>query len=620
MRTNRSGGHISFSRTISIWKGTAMSKITLSVYITAQRVTEYGRNAEELNRMISDIKDIGARKVFIETWRGGGFVEEEILRDVRNAFESEGFETATGIMPVRGRDALLEGTDDWDSHKTLGGNSRWGADICYSRPWSRDEIRKAIQRGAAVFDEYIIDDALCTQCTCTYCREKRGNRSWFEYRQDLLLDVCRDDIVGAAREVNPDIHMILKFPQWYDRLHHFGYDTARQPELFDATWIGTETRDPDTPDYGYTPQYEAFFNVRWHRNSSPNLEGTWFDYIECDPSIYVEQAYQSVLGGATNLTLFCYTEPLFRGNGYLQAALKAAMPNLERIAERIDGVEPSGITAVRPHKSQAWYDGYVFDSLGMIGMPLVPVAEWPERTPKAVLLTDHSAHDSALTEKVRAVVNGGGTVFLTAALLALRDDDEELKQLAGYEKDGWSQLSSWPATRYRIGSEIIEVDEAVPYRFDLRAESAEVLAEVGGVAHHRTEWSSVVTRKEHEGGGAVIVLNINGASDADFRMDENLNVPIPLQALSLPVEVVNVIQREVGKATGQGVIAPPKVAYYPFESGDVVVQNFRDESVVLKAEGTEISEHTRLEFGAAKWSEKDGGIVLQPRSVVLISG
>ena len=596
-----------------------MSHITLSVFVTAQKVIQHGSDPVERARMIAEIQAVGAKKVFLETWRGGGWVEPDLLREVKEAFEAEGFETATGIMPVRGRDPLLEGTDDWDSHKTLGGNSRWGADICYSRPWSREEIERALKIGASVFDEYIIDDALCTQCTCTYCREQRGDRTWNEYRRDLLLEVSRDSLVGAAREVNPNIKMILKFPQWYERLADFGYDTARQPGDFDATWIGTETRDPDTPDYGYTPQYEAFFNVRWHDDAEPNLEGAWFDYIECDPTIYVEQAFQSVLGGVKNLTLFCYTDTLFRGNGYMLAALRDSMPRLEAIADAIDDVEPTGVIAVRPHHAPSAADGYIFDALGMIGMPLVPRADWPEETPGALLVTDHVATDPGLTDHVGAVVDAGGTVFITASALAQNDDNEELKRLAGFDGDGWAQLITWAAREFRIGDEAVSVADAVPFRFDLRAGSATVLAEAGGIAHARAEWTAVVTRQEHPSGGAVVVLNVNGVSASDYRMDENLNVPAVLELQNLPTAILNVVQREVAKSLGGGFAGPSRVAHYPFANDVLVVENFRDEQVDLEVLGDALPVGASDEFDSAHVGERKGRrvVTLQERSVAM---
>jgi len=609
-----------------------MSTVKLSVYITAQGVIRNGATPEGRKRLVDDIRGIGAKKVFIEVWRGATQTPSETLRVVRDAFVAAGIEVATGLMPVRGRDVALEGTAQWDSDAALGGNSRWGADICYSRPWSREALAKAITAGAELFDEFIIDDALCTQCTCPRCRAARGERSWGQFRRDVLVDVCRETIVATARKANPKIKMILKYPQWYDRLPVFGYDTARQPTEFNATWIGTETRDPFTPDFGYVPQYEACFNVRWHKAAEPNLEGAWFDYIECDPMIYVEQAYQSVLGGARNLTLFCYSEPLFGTNDYLLAALKAHMPRLEALAARLDGQEPIGLVTVRPHNPAPQEDGYIFDGLGMLGFPLVPRADWPKTPPKALLVTDHVAADPNLAAQVAKVVNAGGTVFMTAAVLAQNDDNAALKGLAGFQDDGWSQPNSWESARFCVGGNDIVAAAPIPFRFDLRPSTAKVLAAVGGVAHHRTEWVPVVTRQEHSSGGAVVVLNVFGAAPRDFRMDENLNVPLPLRMQEYPAEVVNVMQEEIARATGRGFRTPARVGYYPFSGGDCALENFTDRTVfavpigdALPAGAKELLGMSRITDRADVESAEHGGpagvrgVRLPPHTVALIS-
>lgn len=609
-----------------------MPSITWSVFITAPSVMRYGATPRGREQMVREIRDVGASKVFIEVWRGALMADAKVLKATRDAFTKAGFQVATGIMPVRGRDIALEGTPQWDNDRALGGNSRWGADICYSRPWSREELRKAMRLGAELFDEFIIDDALCTQCTCPRCRQAKGERSWSQFRRDLLLEVCKDTLVGPSKKKNPKIKMILKYPQWYDRLAVFGYDTSRQPAEFDATWIGTETRDPDTPDMGYVPQYEACFNARWHMAAEPNLEGAWFDYIDCDPTIYVEQAYQSLLGGVRNLTLFCYGASLFRENGYHLAALKTAMPRLEKLASRLDGQQPTGLVVVRPHSPDLKDDGYIFDGLGMLGLPLVPVATWPKKAPKSMLLTDHVADDPATTRNIAAVVRGGGTVFLTASLLAHRDDDEQLKELAGYEQDGWAQANHWSSSHFFVGDEQIEASGPVELRFDLRPTTATALASVSGVAHHRAERVPLVTRKEHRSGGAVVVLNVFGVRETDFRMDENLNVPIVLEMQRYPEPVVNVIQREVAKATGRAFLAPVRVGYYPFSKGDFVLENFTDETVLARPVGRVLAADEKEHLGIAEIVEPGEslgrrhradtaevkGIRLPPRSVALV--
>jgi len=597
-----------------------MGSIRLSVYVTAQAIMQFGIDPHERARMVREIRDLGAGRVFIDVWRGSRLVEHDLLRAVRDAFLDAGFQVGTGIFTVSGRDEALEGTPDWEADATIGSNSRWGSDICYCNPRSKEVLREAMRSAAALFDEFLIDDALCTQCTCARCRAARGDRTWSQFRRDLMLEVSRDVIVGTCREVNPRIRMIMKFPQWYDRLHLFGYDTSREPAVFDATWIGTETRDPDTPQYGYAPQYEACFNVRWHKAASPKLEGAWFDYFDCDPTVFVEQAYQSVLGGARNLTVFSYGEALFRGNGYHLGALKAALPRLETLAGRLDGQEPTGVVAVRPHNADSADDGYVFDGLGMIGFPLVPRVNWPAETPTALLLTDHVAGDPSLAAQVAKVVNAGGTVFMTASALTRRDDDDELRALAGYAGDGWAQTSLWTTEEFSAAGQVVRSAEPVMLRFDLHPTTAEVLAHVGGPVHNRTEWVPLVTRQMHPSGGSVVVLNVCGAAPRDYRMDETLNVPLVLQMQLYPEAIVNVIQREIGRATGQGFLAPPKVACYPFSGGDVAIQNFTDHEVVAVPAGRPLPPDAKELLGLASFVERDGtrGVRLPPRTIALV--
>ena len=598
-----------------------MGQVNFSVYITTQNLEKYGANADTLTEMIGNVKDIGANKVFLESWRGGKLTDKTIHKHVRDAFVEAGIEVATGIMPVRGGDVSLLDTDDFGFKKDIGGNSRWASDICYSRPWSREVLREAMRQGAELFDEYIIDDAFCTQCTCVYCRAQRGDRTWDEFRRDQLLEVAREDIVGACREVNPDIKMILKFPQWYDRLKNFGYDTATEPGEFDATWIGTETRDPDTAQFGFVPQYEACFNVRWHKNSSPNLEGCWFDFYDCDKTIYVEQAYQSVLGGARNLTLFCYASGLFLDakDDYL-GNLKKHTPNLQKIADATE-CEPVGVTVVRPHNPVPREDHYIYDSFGMCGFPLVPVADWPEETPKSLLVTAHNTDDDQLTAKVADVVDAGGTVFITAAAMAERDDDEELKKLAGYQQNGWVERRRWECDIIVLDDREFTYDETIEWRFDLQPQTAEILVGTRGMGHHGPDTRiPIVTRQEHASGGAVVVLNVYGASPEDFPMSESLNVPVELVMQKLPPVVLNIIQEQVAKAVGRAIIAPARVGFYPFENGTIVLQNFRDVPICAKIAGEDLPEGVKDQLGNAEVMRGDGatGVYLPPRSAALL--
>jgi len=119
--------------------------------------------------------------------------------------------------------------------------------------------------------------------------------------------------------------------------------------------------------------------------------------------------------------------------------------------------------------------------------------------------------------------------------------------------------------------------------------------------------------------GAVVVLNVNGVSRSDYRMDENLNVPAVLELQNLPEPILNVIQREVARAVGRGFAAPSRVAHYPFDNGVLVVENFRDEHVELEIVGEQLPANAEDEFGTAQITERDGRrfIRLQERSVAM---
>ena len=596
-----------------------MAALMYSTYVNERSLNEYASQPDGWERFIAYLRELGVSKAFLEVWGDGTQTDADVLRTARDECEKAGIAASAVIFPSRQEDVITDGNSAKSEHGEIGGNSRWGGDLCYSKPIARKVLRDAVELSAKLFDELIIDDGLCIQCTCADCRRGRAGRTWEEYRRDLMLEVCREDIVAPCRAAKPDMRVILKFPQWYDRLHRFGYDTERQPELFDATWVGTETRDPDTPDFGYVPQYEGYFNMLWHTTAEPDAAGAWFDTYDCTDQLYVEQALMSVLGGARDILLFTDGEHTMR-RGYMRA-LNEEKQNLQRIADHLEGQQPVGITVLRPHNPEPWEDNYVFDALGMLGFPLVPCTTLPETPPNALLLTAHSAHVPGLTEYVAATVEAGGMVFLTAALLTLLDEDEEFKRLAGYEGDGSAQRIPWPAATFHVGEETAEVHTPVEIRFDLCPSSAEVLATGEAVAYHRTVQIPVVTRRMHPSGGSVVVLNVRGVADTDFLIHENLNVPEPLSAFGLPPVLTECIQEEIARALGRAFSTGPGVSYHMYDGGDILLCNCTDDRVRAVPLGDDLPDDARFVLGQARIVEMHGkhSVFIRPRSYALIS-
>ena len=63
-----------------------------------------------------------------------------------------------------------------------------------------------------------------------------------------MKEVSEDLIVGPAKAVNPNVKMVVKYPNWRESYHFTGYLPDVQQDIFDATYIGTETRSPKYQD------------------------------------------------------------------------------------------------------------------------------------------------------------------------------------------------------------------------------------------------------------------------------------------------------------------------------------------------------------------------------------
>jgi hypothetical protein len=52
-----------------------------------------------------------------------------------------------------------------------------------------------------------------------------------------MAHLSRERIRAPARRVNPQVRLIIKYPQWYDRFHERGDDVIRQTADFDRIWV-----------------------------------------------------------------------------------------------------------------------------------------------------------------------------------------------------------------------------------------------------------------------------------------------------------------------------------------------------------------------------------------------
>jgi len=376
--------------------------LTISTLFTAQDVRDRLSSESGIDQAIAWCKDTGVTHAFVESFRDGYTAQRDALEHAKKRFVEAGIEVSGCVTPTG------------VGKKSTG----WNVISCYTDEATQKRVQEIFEFTASMFDEIMIDDFWFTDCECDECKKARGEQSWPEYRCDLMVKVSRERILRPARAVNPKVRIIIKYPQWYDQFHNRGYEVVRQTADFDRTWVGTETRDPDNERWGKKAQYEAYFIMRWLGEiGGAKCGGGWFDPYGTHEATYVEQARQTVLADAREMLLFCYGS-LLNGTGPANVEkLRTEIPSLFKLAAMVRDKPLKGIAAPKPPNSDAHNEQYVYDFVGMLGLPLIPTAEI-RTDAKAAFLPVHALKDPRLNDKLAAMLKAGTPVLVTDGLAA----------------------------------------------------------------------------------------------------------------------------------------------------------------------------------------------------------
>lgn len=387
-----------------------------STLFTAQDVRKHLSTDEGLAAALAWCRDTAVTKVYVEGFRDGYQAERSTLARVRDRFRAEGLEVAGCVTPTN-----------------VGKKSnRWNVIGCYTDRATQDRVGAIFEFVASLFDEVMIDDFWFTECSCGDCDAARlakrvtvGDRatevpgdSWEDYRRALMRRLSAERILEPARRVNPACRLILKYPQWYDAFHERGYDVDEQTRMFDRIWVGTETRDYDDRQWGGTVPYEGFFLMRWlGAVGGEKCGGGWYDWLGTTEATYIEQARQTILGGARESLLFCYGGLQGSTGPKNVAALRTQLPDLFRAAAEVRNRTLVGISAYKPANSHGGAEKRVFDFVGMLGLPLVPTHLFPTNAP-AAFFSLHALDDPGFKSKLEAYLDTGRPVLMTDGLVA----------------------------------------------------------------------------------------------------------------------------------------------------------------------------------------------------------
>jgi hypothetical protein len=373
----------------------------VSTLITADQVAGMLRDDAGVRRAIGWCKEHGITRVYVESYRDKVEPSDEALRRARDGFRAAGFLVSGCITPTQ----IGKPSTGW---KTVS---------CYTDPTTRKEIERIFRRAAGFFDEIMIDDFLFTDCRCEACTRARGDRTWADYRCDLMLDVSRHELLSAVRAVNPRCKLIIKYPCWHEDFQDRGYDVSRQTAAFDKTWVGTETRG-GVPGSGWNaePQYRAYWLMRWLGGiGAAKCGGGWYDWIGTSPEYYLEQARMTILGGAREAMLFNFGALVQDGLGKRDvAAWLTELPQHFELASLISGRKPRGLLGWKPASSPPGKDRNLHSLLGMAGFPVI-AAHTFDGTAPGFVFGEQTRADKTWSRAWRSALASGKPVVASAA-------------------------------------------------------------------------------------------------------------------------------------------------------------------------------------------------------------
>lgn len=581
----------------------AYESFKVSIYVRAYEVDKM-KDIHWLDSTWNVIsQQLEVDKIYLETHRDLLVVEDATLEQAKKFFHDRGIETAGGIT-----DTINEA----NSFETF----------CYSNPEHRKMVQKIAEHTAKHFDEFILDDFFFTSCKSDIEIKAKGMQSWTDYRLKLMTEAGRDLVLKPAKKVNPQVKVIIKYPNWYDHFQGLGFNLEEGPQLFDGVWTGTETRDPAGNQH--LQNYLSYNIIRYFDNLRPGYNGGgWVDVggLNMGMDRYAEQLHLTMLAKAPEIILFAYHQLLdvklspkyrtpWQGMGtsfnYDEVTAPIRLEDGSLVEPttmaRIAGVvlkqtdklihklgNPVGIKSYKPFHAAG--DDFLQNYLGMIGLPMDMRPVFPEDQ-QVVLLTAQAAQDTEIMAKIKRQLQSGRDVVVTSSLL--KAIPEKLTEVAELRCTDLKALVN-DFGRYGQSGRDLLIPQVQYYTNDA--------------------WEMVSAGRPLTGGvsGYPILLRAPYATGNLYV----LTIPDDMGNLyDFPANALNEIRRIMSKDIGVCLEAPPKVGLFVYDNKTLVVENFNDEPVEVRiVTGDKVMKLESLEDGTVL-SPLPAGPVIQTRRPV----
>jgi hypothetical protein len=520
------------------------NNLKYAIFFTNGDVEHLLADPDSFKKTMDYFAPIKIQKVYLEG-KNHGSEDIALMKKVADRFR------ALGIIPAG---AMVPTSDK-------------GGPCCYNDPEDLAALEKRMRAQASVFDEIILDDWLFTICNCEKCIEGRGNMSWADYRTKLLLEKSKQYIIDPAKQVNPKVKVIIKYPNWYEGHRQNGYDVLNETNQFDKMAVGIETRIPETQDQ-HIPIYSGYVFQKWWSSVDPSKWiGSWLDNYDMKGgwNDYNAQVWQAVLAKTPEIILWCAGQlyPTNPSSDVYPNFVKM-LPEFDKVAGMLKG-DARGIPIYLPYGSTGEYN--IFGYFGEAGIPLTPVAQFPKESKNAIF-TLNSLQDSNLAEQMIQRLRDGHDVFMTWSLWK-KLGKSEFKNTLSLNPHGGFVTSSEFRTRGGWEQKNVKAERAFTFP---RIETT-TWPYVRGVAAVEEDYDMGVFLDVPYLKGHIYILN----------MPEN-----SYDLLCLPVEILSRIRQSFNNELGFTLEAPGKVALYPYGDKQYVLYNLGEKEVpaTLKFDGT----------------------------------
>ena len=553
---------------------------SVAVYIPV-RSTRALANPQTLREQFQRIwSQVHFNKVYLEVYRDRIFANPATLDRIAAFFRRRGITVDGGIT-------LFSGVNKYGQFNSLD----------YENPHDIALCERAVRMAARHFNTVILDDFTFFNTRSNADIRAKGKLSWSQYRLRRMRWVAQHLIIGAARQVNPHVKVIIKFPNWYPDFQGLGFGLDREAKMFGGIYTGDETRDP-AHTVQMLQQYQSYMIYRFYHNIRPHADfGGWVDtfgdrYVDR----YAEQLWDTAFAKAPEITLFSWpqlatAEVAYPGDRWAWAAdrtsfnwnamvrsFKAppgteAAPGWARVAgyalSEVNAFlgklgKPIGIASYRPFDSSG--EDFLHSYLGNIGIPINLVPHFPSHA-HVVLLTQDAAKDPHLVEQIKARLRAGADVIITSGLLAAL-------QHRGIDSIAQITYRGMPvAVRHYLGSP----NGAATLGLNVPGEKAAPVIFPEIRFYTNDTWPVIQGEAAAHG---VPVLLMTGYSKGELYV---LNVPSNMGDLyRLPEPVLNMLRGYLLNRFPVRINAPSRVALFAYNNHTFVVESYLPRPVTVR--------------------------------------